>query len=97
MWFMEEPSQFSVSQTAQSLTGSSIKEKPQTGLDECTRILLSCFRKERSVVKLALPVESRHGVHHEPEVPDGAALLEEGDQLVLVEVARDLPAEHFTA
>ena len=43
------------------------------------------------------PVESGHGVHHEPEVPDGSALFEEGDQLVLVEVARDLPAEHFTA
>ena len=48
-------------------------------------------------MKYLSPVESRHGVHHEAEVPDGAALLEERDQLVLVEVPRDLPAEHFTA
>ena len=34
MWFVEEPSQFSVGQTAQSLT-CSIMEKPHTGLDEC--------------------------------------------------------------
>ena len=42
VWFKEEPSQFSVGQTAQSLT-CSIVEKPHTGLDECPRILLSCF------------------------------------------------------
>ena len=44
MWFMEEPSQFSVGQTAQSLT-CSIMDKPHTGLEDCLRMLLSCFRK----------------------------------------------------
>ena len=34
-------------QTAQSLT-CSIMEKPHTGLDECPRILLSCFRARNS-------------------------------------------------
>ena len=47
MWFMEEPSQFSVGQTAQSLT-SSIAEKPHIGLDDCLNLLLSCFRKRMS-------------------------------------------------
>ena len=47
MWFKEEPSQFSMVQTAQSLT-SSITEKPYTGLDDCPRILLSCFRARNS-------------------------------------------------
>ena len=49
MWFMEEPSQFSVGQPARSLT-CFIMEKPQTGLDNCLRILLSCFRKRRSAL-----------------------------------------------
>ena len=47
MWFEEEPSQFSMGQTAQSLT-CSIMEKQHTGLDECPRILLSCFRARNS-------------------------------------------------
>ena len=47
MWFMEEPSQFSVGQIAQSLT-CSIMEKPHTGLDHYLRMLLSCFRKRTS-------------------------------------------------
>ena len=34
MWFLEEPSLFSVGRTAQSLT-CFIMEKPHTGLDEC--------------------------------------------------------------
>ena len=46
--FMEEPNQFSVGQTAQSLTFS-IMEKPHTGLDDCLRMLLPCFRKRMSV------------------------------------------------
>ena len=46
-WFKEEPSQFSMGQTAQSLT-CFIMEKPRTGLDECPRILLSCFRARHS-------------------------------------------------
>ena len=47
IWFKEEPSQFSMGQTAQSLT-CSIMEKPHTGLGECPRILLSCFRARNS-------------------------------------------------
>ena len=50
MWFKEEPSQFSIGQTAQGLT-CFIMEKPQTGLDECPRILLSCFRAKNSVCR----------------------------------------------
>ena len=38
---------FSTGQTAQSLT-CSFMEKPHTGLDECPRILLSCFRARNS-------------------------------------------------
>ena len=47
IWFKEEPSQFSMGQTAQSLT-CYIMEKPRTGLDECPRILHSCFRVRNS-------------------------------------------------
>ena len=50
MWFMEEPGQFSVGQTAQSLT-CSIMEKPHTGLDDCLRVLQSYFRKRMSVAQ----------------------------------------------
>ena len=57
IWFKEKPSQFSVGQTAQSLT-CSIMEKPHTWLDECPKMLLSCFRARNSLchslaVKLA--------------------------------------------
>ena len=45
--------------------------------------------------KRVAPVESGHGVHHEPEVPDGAALLEQRDQLVLVQVTRDLSTKNL--
>ena len=48
MWFKGESSQFSMGQTAQSLT-CSIMEKPHTGLDECPKILLLCFRARTSV------------------------------------------------
>ena len=47
MWFMEDPSQFSMDQTAQSLT-CSLMAKPHTGSDDCLRVLLSCFRKRMS-------------------------------------------------
>ena len=50
MWFTAEPSQFSVGQTAPSLT-CSIMEKPSTGLDDCLRLLLSCLRKRMSVLE----------------------------------------------
>ena len=43
MWFMEEPSQFPVGQTAPSLT-CFIMEKPHTRLDDYLNMLLSCFR-----------------------------------------------------
>ena len=45
--FMEEPSQFSVGQTAQILT-CYIMEKPHTGLDDCLIMLLPCLRKVMS-------------------------------------------------
>ena len=44
---LEVPSQFSMGQTVKSLT-CSIKEKPHTELDNCLRILLSCFREKMS-------------------------------------------------
>ena len=47
VWFKEEPIKFSIGQTAQSLT-CSFMEKPHTELDECLRILLSCFRERNS-------------------------------------------------
>ena len=47
MWFMEEPSQFSVGQAAQNLT-CSIMENPLTGLDDCLNMLLSCSSEEIS-------------------------------------------------
>ena len=47
IWFKEEPSQFSMGQTAQSLT-CFIMENHDTGLDKCLRILLSCFRARNS-------------------------------------------------
>ena len=40
-------SQFSMGQTGLSLT-CSIMEKPHTGLDDCLKMLLSCFRKRMS-------------------------------------------------
>ena len=54
MWFKEEPSQFSMGQTAQSIT-CSIMEKPHKGLDECPRPLLSCFRARNSGGRGASP------------------------------------------
>ena len=47
MWFIEEPSQFSVGQKAQSLT-CSFMDEPITGLDDCLRILLRSFRIKMS-------------------------------------------------
>ena len=48
IWFKEEPSQLFMGQTAHSLTCSTMK-KPHTGLDECPRILLSCYTAGNSV------------------------------------------------
>ena len=50
VWFKEEPSQFSMGQMAQSLT-LAIMEKPHKWLDECLRILLSCFRAWNSACR----------------------------------------------
>ena len=49
MWFMElmeEPSKFSVGQTAQSLT-CAIMEKSLAGLDDCLNMLLPCHAVEK--------------------------------------------------
>ena len=48
MLFIAEPSPFSVCQITQSLT-CSIMEKPHTGLDDCPRMLLPCFKNKMSV------------------------------------------------
>ena len=53
MYAVEEPSQFSVGQTAQRLN-CSIMEKPHAGLDNCLNILLSCFRKRMSGLDLLI-------------------------------------------
>lgn len=42
-------------------------------------------------------VGAGHGVHHEAQVPDDAAALEQRDELVLVHVLGDLAAEHLAA
>ena len=54
VWFMEEPSQFSVGQTAQSLT-CYIIEKPHTGFKDCLNMLLSYFRKRMSALESPSP------------------------------------------
>ena len=59
MWFMEEPSQFSMGQTAQSLA-CSIAEKPHAGLDDCLNMLLACFRKMMSASFRSLPSEDNN-------------------------------------
>ena len=41
--------------------------------------------------------ETGHGVHHETQVPDRAALLEQRDEFVLEHLSRDLAAEHLQA
>jgi hypothetical protein len=40
-------------------------------------------------------VHAGHRVHHEAEIPDLAALLEQGNQVTLVNVARNLAAENL--
>ena len=54
MWYVEQPSLFSVGQTALSIT-CSIMEKPHRGLHKCPRMLLSRFRKRMSGSGLAAP------------------------------------------
>ena len=77
MWFMAEPIQFSVGQTAQSLT-CSIMEKPHTGLDDCLRMLLTCLRKRMSVPKN----DSAHLIGDQ----DGWDLPAVGERALLVDV-----------
>lgn len=50
--------------------------------------LLSCFRGCKRDERVAA-IQIGQGVHHEPQVPDGSALFEQGDELVFVNVARD--------
>lgn len=38
-------------------------------------------------------VETSEGFHHEPEVPDDAALLEEGHQLIFKHIFRDFASK----
>lgn len=42
-------------------------------------------------------IGARHGVHHESQIPNGAAALEQRDKLILVHVLGNLPAEHLAA
>lgn len=42
-------------------------------------------------------VGTRHGVHHESQVPDSAAAFEQRYEFVLVHVLGDLAAEHLAA
>ena len=41
------------------------------------------------------PVEAGHGVHHQAEVPDGAALFEQRNQIALVYVAWNLATKYL--
>ena len=50
VWVKEESSQFFIGQIAQSIT-CSIMEKLHTGLDECHRTLLSCFKARNSATQ----------------------------------------------
>ena len=79
--------------TAQSLTCSSM-EKPHTRLDECPRILLSCFRARNSDAHLELAVLPEAAVVLELEpgrhVPLRDALLDLADDLQLLGVALHL-------
>ena len=70
MWFMEEPSQFSMGQTAQSLT-CSIMEKPRTGLDGCLRMLQACFRKRMSDFRASTTRDPNEIIETEPEEAGG--------------------------
>ena len=47
MWFMEEPSKFSMGETAQILI-CSLMEKRHTGSEDCLNMLLACFIKRMS-------------------------------------------------
>merc|ERR1719334_1760871 len=42
-------------------------------------------------------VESGHGVHHQTQVPDCAALFEQRDQITLINVSWNLATKYFTA
>ena len=80
MYFMEEPIQFSVGQTAQSLT-SSIMDISHTGSDDCLRILQACLRKRMSGLFDLLLQFLLHQlvIHHNSE-------LEEVERSVVVDV-----------
>lgn len=42
-------------------------------------------------------VGARHRVHHEAQIPNGPAALEQRDELVLIHILRDFAAEHLAA
>ena len=73
IWFKEEPSQFFMGQTAQSLI-CSIMEKPRAGLDECSRILLACFRARNSACRSQTSRGPSHSPWHRQSI-----LIENGD------------------
>ena len=61
-------------------------------LSDCFVGLVSGGESDKRVAT----VHAGHGVHHQTEVPDLAALLEQRDQVVLVDVARNLATEDLT-
>ena len=70
VWLKEEPSQFPMGQTAQSLT-CSIMEKPHTRLDKCPRILIARFRARNSVRVSAPLFFPRCGMHQQARLSGG--------------------------
>ena len=52
----------------------------------CTVLLCVCYKAEASV-------KTCHGVHHQPQIPDCAALFEQGDEFVLKDILGDFPTE----
>ena len=95
VWVKEEQTQFSMGQTAQSLTYS-IMVKQHTRLDECPTIILLCFKARSSGARLAVVLRTVEGSHVHGDGGDEAlALVElplqelaeqvEGDELVAVE------------
>ena len=68
IWFKEEPSQFTVGKTAQSLIRS-IMEKPHTGLVEYPIILLSCFRARNSECKPHVNGKMKNSRYYLSQIP----------------------------
>ena len=60
-------------------------------LSDCFVCFVSGCESDESVAA----VHPGHGVHHEAKVPDLSTFLEEGNQVVLVNVARNFAAENL--